>query len=83
MSLMGSNEISLPSPGKAKHLDDGIVKFPPNVHSLRVQFCVETGNTQITAKQNGVILTFVIEDDDCRHLARLLTAHIAPSKDAS
>lgn len=57
---------------KAKHIEDGIVKFPTNIHSIRVERSGMTGYTRIVAKQNDVTLAFVIDDDDCRHLAALL-----------
>lgn len=31
-----------------------------------------TGYTRIVAKQNDVTLAFVLDDEDCRHLAALL-----------
>jgi hypothetical protein len=58
---------------KAKHLDKGIVKFPVNVHSLLVERSKTNGHTRVTAKQNDTVLSFVLDDDDCRHLAELLT----------
>jgi len=65
-----------PADIKAKHLDDGIVKFPPNIQSLRVDYSAISGYTQITARQNDVSLLFVLDDDDCRHLAALLTKNL-------
>lgn len=61
---------------KAKHLDDGIVKFPPNVQSLRVDHSAVSGYTQIIARQNDVSLVFVLDENDCRHLATLLTKNL-------
>jgi hypothetical protein len=63
-----------PNAVKAKHIDTGIVKFPVNVHSLRVERSAITGHTVITAKQNDITLSFVLDDDDCQHLVALLTA---------
>jgi len=57
---------------KAKHIEDGIVKFPVNVHAIHI---LRDGGRYITlvAKQNDVCLRFVLNEDDCRHLASLLT----------
>ena len=76
MSLTGSAIEPYPHAVKAKHTDNGIVKFPVNVHGIYVEKSAETGYTTITAKQNDVILRLVIDEDACRHLARLLRGEI-------
>jgi hypothetical protein len=74
MSLTGSDIEFTP---KAKRLEDGIVKFPPNIHSIRINHSDETGHTTLNARQNNVTLTFVLNEEDCLYLAALLTG--APS----
>jgi hypothetical protein len=60
---------------KAKHLEDGIVKFPVNVHSLRIErSAVDGGYVQLIAKQNDICLRFVLDEEDCRYLATLLAS---------
>jgi hypothetical protein len=76
MSATGSTEL-YPHSDKAKHLDNGIVKFPVNVHGIYIEKSRLTGWTTITAKQNDVSLRFVIDEDACRHLAALLTGKAA------
>jgi hypothetical protein len=62
---------------KARLLDTGIVKFPVNVHSITVEKNKLSGYTTVTAKQNDLVLHFVIDEDACRHLAALLTGKAA------
>jgi len=63
---------------KTTRLPTGIVKFPPNIHSIHVEHSDVTGYTTIIAKQNAITLTFVLDDDACLHLAGLLAG--APTK---
>jgi len=72
MSVTGS-AIAEPYPHaiKAQHIDNGIVKFPVNVHSLLVER-QSSGYTRVVAKQNDTVLSFVVDDEDCQHLAALL-----------
>jgi len=58
---------------KAEHIANGVVKFPVNVHSLLIER-QGSGYTRIVAKQNDVVLSFVLDDDDCQHLAAILRA---------
>jgi len=74
MSVIGSANEPYPHAVKAKHTDNGIVKFPVNVHSLLVERSQTSGYTRVIAKQNDTVLSFVLDDDDCAHLAELLTA---------
>jgi len=73
MSVIGSANEPYPNAVKAKRTDNGIVKFPVNVHSLLVERQT-SGYTRVIAKQNDTILSFVLDDDDCEHLAALLTS---------
>jgi hypothetical protein len=73
MPVEGSIVEPYPHAVKAKHLDKGIVKFPVNVHSLLIERGQASGYTRLIAKQNDTVLSFVLDDDDCRHLADLLT----------
>ena len=58
---------------KALHAERGLVKFPVNVHSLLVERSQISGYTSVIAKQNDISLRFLLDDDDCRYLAELLT----------
>jgi CRP-like cAMP-binding protein len=62
---------SPPEKVKAKHLDRGLVKFPPNIQAIYVEQ-EETGLTRLIVRQNELRLSFVLDADDCAHLARLL-----------
>jgi hypothetical protein len=72
MSVTGS-AITEPYPHaiKAQHTDNGIVEFPVNVHSLLAER-QSSGYTRVVAKQNDTVLSFVLDDEDCQHLAALL-----------
>jgi hypothetical protein len=52
-------------------LDSGIVKFPPNVHSIHVE-SQANGWVRVVARQNEHELAFVFDATACRHLAALL-----------
>ncbi len=58
---------------RTEHLENGVVKFPPNIHGIYVERGKATGYTRIVARHNDVSLTFVLDDSDCRHLAALLS----------
>jgi hypothetical protein len=58
---------------KGRQLPDGIVKFPPNVHSIRIERSDTTGYTRLVAKQNDTVLSFMLDKDDCLYIAGLLT----------
>lgn len=75
MSLIGSDT---DSSSKAKRLEDGLVKFPPNVHSIRIRRR-EDGYTDIILKRNDLTLTFVADSEDCEHLISLLKSKPQPS----
>ncbi len=51
----------------------GLVKFPVNVHAIRVEHSSVSGYTTVTAQQNDVALRFILTEADCQHLAALLT----------
>lgn len=74
MSVIGSVNEPYPHAIKAERIENGIVKFPVNVHSLLVERSQSSGYTRVIAKQNDTVLSFVLDDDDCQHLAALLTA---------
>lgn len=73
MSVIGSVNEPYPHAVKAELIENGIVKFPVNVHSLLVERSHSSGYTRVIAKQNDTVLSFVLDDDDCKHLAALLT----------
>lgn len=56
-----------------KHLDNGVVQFPPNVHGIYIQKR-EDGLTDLTLRQNDTRLSIVLDAEACAHLARLLEA---------
>jgi hypothetical protein len=59
MSETGSTAIEpYPHAYKPKCLNNGIVKFPVNVHGIYVEKSA-SGYTTITAKQNDVVMRFV------------------------
>ncbi len=73
MSVAGSIGEPYPHAIKAQHTENGLVKFPVNVHSLRVERSGDdSGYTRIVARKNDLSLSFLLDDDDCRHLAALL-----------
>jgi len=73
MSVTGSAIAELyPHAIKAEDIANGIVKFPVNVHSLLVER-QSSGYTHVVAKHNDTVLSFVLDDEDCQHLAALLT----------
>jgi hypothetical protein len=73
MSVAGSMDEPYPNAVTSKHTDKGIVKFPVNVHSVLVEHSEMSGQTRLIAKQNEVVLSFILDDTDCRHLAELLS----------
>ena len=68
---------------KAKLLDTGIVRFPVNIHSITIEKSALSGYTTITVEQNATTLYFVIDDDACRHLARLLNGEETHTEEES
>jgi len=72
MSVLGSIDEPYPHAIKAQRIEKGIVKFPVNVHSLLIERGEDSGYTRVIAKQNDTVLSFVLDDEDCRHLAELL-----------
>jgi hypothetical protein len=73
MSVAGSINEPYPHAIKAKHTEQGIVKFPVNLQALQVERSETSDYTRVIATQNDVALSFILDDDDCRHLAELLT----------
>lgn len=71
-AVIGSGIEPYPHAVKAKHVDHGIVKFPVNVHGIWVDRSEMSGQVTLKVRQNDVILQFVLDQDDCEHLARLL-----------
>jgi hypothetical protein len=53
------------------HGEAGITRFPPNVEQISVER--ESLATWLVVRRNDVILRFPLRDEDCRHLAALLT----------
>ncbi len=70
----GSINETYPNAVKSKHIDNGIMKFPVNVHFLLVERSQISGYTRVIAKQSEMVLSFVLDRDDCAHLTALLTA---------
>jgi len=65
-----------------KRLANGIVKFPPNVYGIYIEKQA-SGHTHLIARQNDTRLTFILSEDDCLHLAALLSEAPSLSEDQS
>jgi hypothetical protein len=59
------------------HADKGMTRFPPNVEQLTVQR--DTTTTWLIARRNDTELRFPLNEDDRRHLARLLLGDLLNS----
>ena len=59
--VTGSINEPYPHAIKAEHIDNGIVKFPVNVHSLLVERQT-SGYVRVIAKQNDTVLSFVLDN---------------------
>jgi len=75
MELSRSESDMDTSATKARHLPTGLVKFPPNIHGIYVERSRNSGRVTLVLRQNDTYLRFVLDDDDCRHLAALLVPH--------
>jgi hypothetical protein len=53
------------------HGQSGLVRFPPNVEQISVEH--ESACTWLGVRRNDVELRLPLSDEDCRHLAALLT----------
>jgi hypothetical protein len=53
------------------HAEKGMTRFPPNVEQIRVER--ESACTWLIVRRNEMTLKFPLTDDDCEHLAALLT----------
>jgi hypothetical protein len=51
--------------------EKSLTRFPPNVEQITVER--ESLRTWLITRRNDVILRFPLTDDDCQHLAALLT----------
>jgi hypothetical protein len=60
-----------PPESTATLLDNGVVKFPPNVHGIYVE-PQASGTVHLVVRQNDQRLSFVLDASACRHLADLL-----------
>jgi hypothetical protein len=52
------------------HAEKGMTRFPPNVEQLTIQR--DSTVTWLVARRNDTELRFPLNEDDRRHLARLL-----------
>lgn len=59
-----------------RKLEDGLVKFPPNVHGLYTEQI--PGYLVLVARQNEQRMNFVLDEDARRHLAALLLKDLPP-----
>ena len=57
------------------HAEKGLTRFPPNVEQINVEH--ESTRTWLVARRNDVVLRFPLTEDDCRHLAALLTSALS------
>jgi hypothetical protein len=53
------------------HAEKGLTRFPPNVEQISVEH--ESMRTWLVMRRNDVMLRFPLTEEDCRHLAVLLT----------
>ena len=54
-----------------KHAERGLSRFPPNVEQISIER--EATRTWLIVRRNEIVLRFPLRDEDCRHLAALLT----------
>ena len=59
------------NPSEFSHAEAGLTRFPPNVEQISVER--ETTRTRLIARRNDLVLRFPLREEDCRHLADLLT----------
>jgi hypothetical protein len=59
-----------------KRVDHGIVKFPVNIHGIWIERNPISCQVILKAHQNDVSLQFILDDDGCQHLAKLLMGEI-------
>jgi hypothetical protein len=62
------------------HAESGMTRFPPNVEQLSVNR--ESTVTWLVARRNDVELRFPLNEEDRRHLARLLLGDLLLSPPA-
>jgi hypothetical protein len=53
------------------HAKQGLTRFPPNVEQISVER--ELLTTWLIVRRNDLTLRFPLTDEDCTHLAALLT----------
>lgn len=53
------------------HAESGLTRFPPNVEQISVER--QGPRKWLIARRNDVELRFPLNEEDCRHLAMLLT----------
>jgi hypothetical protein len=58
-------------PLKFSHAESGLTRFPLNVEQISVER--EATRTWLVARRNDVVLRFPLREEDCQHLADLLT----------
>ena len=51
--------------------EKGLTRFPPNVEQITIER--EATCVWLVTRRNDVVLRFPLSDEDCRHLADLLT----------
>lgn len=70
--LDSSIEEPYPHAVHAQHIENGLVKFPTNVHGIYVDHNERSPYTTVTIRQNDARLSFLLLPEDCEHLAKLL-----------
>jgi hypothetical protein len=58
------------------YADSGMTRFPPNIEQLTIQR--DSAVTWLIARRNDTELRFPLNEDDRRHLARLLLGDLMP-----
>ena len=56
---------------KFSHAEKGLSRFPPNVEQITLER--DPLRTWLIVRKNDTQLRFPLNEDDCRHLAALLT----------
>lgn len=53
------------------HAEVGLTRFPPNIEQISVER--EATRIWLVVRRNDTVLRFPLRDEDCRHLATLLS----------
>jgi hypothetical protein len=59
---------------KFSHAEKGLSRFPPNIEQITVEH--DPLRTWLVVRRNDTQLRFPLNEDDCHHLAKLLTGEV-------